>query len=137
MTGQAPVPIVRSSSHKNRSKGKGGGGTLETPTLPPVRLKAPPLIEYMALRANQKLPLLPRQFSFPEQENMVPVTRTIKNGTEVVVGWRKPNGPMVVSFDPILRSDEKHNRRRRVKRMSVKAGKAQNKTKKASERKAG
>jgi hypothetical protein len=114
MTGQAPVPVVRA-----RSEGQGAGGTLETQA--PVRLKAPPLIEYMAARADQNLPLLPKKFALPQQENMVPVTRTIKNGMEVVVGWRKPNGPMVVSFDPILRSDEKHNRKRRVQRMGEKA----------------
>lgn len=84
-----------------------------------ARSKLPPSIQFMLDRAEKQLPLLPGRSSpvaVLNQNNLVPVTRCLKNGTEVIYGYRELGGKMVMSFDPIVTSDETHNRKRRSQR---------------------
>lgn len=84
-----------------------------------ARSKLPPPIQFMRDRAEKQLPLLPgdsRQSPLLSQNNLVPVTRCMKNGTDVIYGYRELGGKMVMSFDPIVTSDDTHNRKRRIQR---------------------
>lgn len=110
MTGQSPSLSFMQSIAK-ASKLSGG-----SECSPPTHLKSPPIIDFMEKRLADKLPLLPKHYAFHDQEDLVPVTRQLKNGTDIVCGWRKPDGPLVVSFDPIITSDPTHNRKRRIQR---------------------